>query len=113
MSRSLECSPKSSTHKRLYPSDYSGLFLFHLSGHRNRRFRYDGNHHSGNQEPLIPESETEISPCEIIRLAQPKLKVSQHSIALSSDVSKKTADKVLKGRGLRKKVMGKRKEPSD
>ena len=34
---------------------------------------------------------------EIIRLAQPELKLSQQKIAFSSDVSKKIANKVLKG----------------
>lgn len=72
-----------------------------LSGH--------GNRHSGNSEPMIPESGTGILPCEIIWLVQPKLKASQHRIALRSDVSKKTADKVLKGRAPRKKVTEKKK----
>jgi hypothetical protein len=62
---------------------------------------------------MIPELESGILPCEIIWLAKPKLKVSQHRIALSCDISKKTTDKVLKGKVLRKKVTGKRKEPSD
>ena len=35
-----------------------------LSGHGNRRFRHDGNRHSGNAEPVIPELETGISSCE-------------------------------------------------
>lgn len=72
-----------------------------LSGH--------GNCHSGNQKPMIPESGTGILPCGIIRLAQPKLKVSQHRIALSSDVLKKTADKVLKDKESGKKVTEKKK----
>lgn len=60
---------------------------------------------------MIPESKTGILPCEILWLAQPELKLSQQRIALSSDVSKKTADKVLKGTMY--EVTGKRKEPSD
>ena len=68
-----------------------------------------GNWNSGNQEPVSPKSETGILPCEIIWLVKPKLKVSQHRIALSSDISRKTANKVLKGRAPRKKSREKEK----
>ena len=60
---------------------------------------------------MIPESETGILPCEILWLAQLELRLSQRRIVLSSDVSKKTTDKFLKGTTY--KVTGKRKEPSD
>ena len=62
---------------------------------------------------MIPELETGILPCEINRLAQPKPKLNQQKIVLSSDASKKTADKALKGRAPLKKSRRKRKEPSD
>lgn len=58
---------------------------------------------------MIPELETGILPCKINRLAQPKLKLNQQKIVLSSDVSKKTADKALKGRAPLKKVTEKKK----
>ena len=58
---------------------------------------------------MIPELETGILPCEINRLAQPKLKLNQQKIVLSSGVSKKTADKALKGRAPLKKVTEKNK----
>lgn len=60
---------------------------------------------------MIPESQTVILPCEILWLAQLELRLSQRRIVLSSDVSKKTTDKFLKGTTY--KVKGKRKEPSD
>ena len=58
---------------------------------------------------MIPDLETGILPCEINRLAQPNLKLNQQKIVLSSDVSKKTADKALKGRAPLKKVTEKKK----
>lgn len=49
--------PKSSTRQNGYPSKYSGRFCPACP------IMETGD--SGNQEPMIPESETEILPCEI------------------------------------------------
>ena len=58
---------------------------------------------------MIPESKTGILPCEILWLAQLELRLSQQRIVLSSDVSKKTAEKVLKDKEPRKKETEKKK----